>query len=63
MPADEVTADLHKPALRLDDAGNEVPDKSVSLDDLSETDMDRLLRVTFGKEHQYAPSLTELIPG
>ena len=63
MPADEVTTDLHKPALCMDDACNEVPDKSVDLDDLSETDMNRLLRVTFGKEHRYAPSLTELIRG
>ena len=44
----------------LDDAGNE-PDTSTDTDDLPDIDMDRPLRVTFGKELRYAPTLAELI--
>ena len=34
---------------------------STDTDDVPDIDMDRLLRVTFGKELRYAPTLTELI--
>ena len=34
---------------------------STDTDDLPDIDMDRPLRVTFGKELRYAPALTELI--
>ena len=43
---------------RLDDAGEEIPDMLTDTDDLPEVDMDRRLRVTFGKELPYAPTLT-----
>ena len=49
--------DLHEPARRLDDAGNEIPDQSADPDDLPKVDMDHHLRVTFGKELRYAPTL------
>ena len=61
LPTDEVTEDLHEPALHVDDACNEIPDQSVDPDDLPQVDMDRPLQVTFGKEHRYAPTLMELI--
>ena len=44
-----VTADSHKPAARLDNAGNEGHDQSTAPDDLPEVDMDRPLRVTLAK--------------
>ena len=58
---DVLTDDLHQPAARLDDAGNKIPDQSADPDDLPEVDMDCPLRVTFGNELRYAPSLMELI--
>ena len=62
LPSNEALAeDSHQPEVRLDDAGNEVPDMSTNTDDLPDIDMDRPLRVTFGKELRYAPTLTELI--
>ena len=62
LPADEALAqDSHEPAARLEDTGNKIPDMSTDTDDLPEVDMDRPLRVTFGKEPRYAPTLTELI--
>ena len=53
--------DSHEPAARLDNAGNEAPDMLTDTDDLPKVDMERPLRVTFGKELRYAPTLTELI--
>ena len=62
LPSNEALAeDSHQPEVHLDDADNEVPDMSTDIDDLPDTDMDRPLRVTFGKEFPYAPTLTELI--
>ena len=55
-----LTEDSHQPEVHLDDAGNKVPDMSTDTDDLPDIDMDRPLRVTFGKEFQYAPTMTEL---
>ena len=61
-PNDGVTTkDLQEPAACLDDAGNEIPDQSIHPDDLPEVDMDRPLRVPFGKVLQYAPFLMESI--
>ena len=54
--------DLHDPAARLDDTGNEIPDKWTNTDDLPEVDMDRPHPVTFGKKLRYDLTLTELIP-
>ena len=56
-----MTEESHDSAARLDDAGNEIPHRPTDPDDLPEVDMDRPLRVTFGKELRYAPTLTELI--
>ena len=51
LPSDETLAeDSHQPTVHLEDAGNEPPDMSTDTDDLPDVDMDRLLRVTFGKE-------------
>ena len=51
LPLNEAVAvDSHQPEVHLDDAGNEVPDMSTDTDDLPDIDMDRPLRVTFGKE-------------
>ena len=62
LPSNEALAeDSHQSEIHLDDAGNEVPDMSTDTDDLPDIDMDRPLRVTFGKELRYAPTLTELI--
>ena len=62
LPSDEALAeDAHQPTVHLNDAGNEVPDMSTDTDDLRHVDMDRPLRVTFGKKLRYAPTLTELI--
>ena len=52
--------DSHQPEVHLDDAGNK-PDISTDTEDLPDIDMDRPLRVTFGKELRYAPTLAELI--
>ena len=58
---EEAPDDSHEPAARLDDVGNDIPDTSTDTDDVPKVDMDRPLRVTFGKEPPYAPTLTELI--
>ena len=61
VPSDEILAeDSHQPELHLDDAGNE-PDMPLNTDDLPDVSMDHPLRVTFGKELRYAPTLAELI--
>ena len=61
LPSNESLAeDSHQPEVHLHDTGNE-PDASTDTDDLPDIDMDRPLRVTFGKELRYAPTLTELI--
>ena len=61
LPSNEILAeDSHHPEVHLDDAGNE-PDMPTDTDDLPDIDMDRPLRVTFGKELRYAPTLAELI--
>ena len=62
LPYNEAPAnDSHQSEVHLGDAGNEVPDGSTDTDDLPDVDMDRPLRVTFGKELHYAPTFTELI--
>ena len=62
LPSNEALAeDSHQSEVHLDDAGNEVPDMLTNTDDLPDIHMDRPLRVTFGKELRYAPTLTELI--
>ena len=44
LPTNEVlTENLHEPATRLHNAGNEIPDQSPDPDDLPEADMDRPL--------------------
>ena len=59
--ADEILhEDSHQPEVHLDDAGNE-PDMPADTNDLPDVSMDRPLRVTFGKELRYAPTLAELI--
>ena len=61
VPSDEFMAeDSHQPDMHLDDAGNE-PDMPAATDDPPDVSMDRPLRVTFGKEFQYAPTMAELI--
>ena len=61
VPSDEILAeDSHQPEIHLDDAGNE-PDMPADTDDLPDVSMDRPLRVTFGKELRYAPTMAELI--
>ena len=61
MPSNEILAeDSHQPEVGLDDAGNE-PDMPTDTHDLPDIDMDRPLRVTFGTELRYAPTLAELI--
>ena len=53
LPSNEALAqNSHQPEVHLDDAGNEVQDMSTDNDDLPDTDMDRPLRVTFGKDFQ-----------
>ena len=62
LPTDQALAeDSQQPAEHLEDAGNEVPDRWTDADDLSEVDMDRPLRVTFGKELRNAPTVTEFL--
>ena len=61
LPSNETLAeDSHQPEVHLDDAGIE-PHESTDTNDLPDIDMDRSLRLTFGKELRYAPTLTELI--
>ena len=62
LQTDEVVIEeLQEPAARLYDAGKEIPDQSTDPDDLSEVDMNRPLRVTLGKELEYAPTFMEFI--
>ena len=60
-PLDEMSEDLEEPVLQVNDAANASPDQSVGPDDVPETNMDRPFQVTSGKEHQYAPTLIELM--
>ena len=61
VPSDKILAeDSHQPDMHLDDAGNE-PDMPAGTDDLPDVSMDCPLRVTFGKELRYAPTMAELI--
>ena len=61
VPSEEIMAeDSHQPDMHLDDAGNE-PDMPADTKDLPDVSMDRPLRVTFGKELRYAPTMAELI--
>ena len=61
VPSDEIMAeDSHQPDMHLDDAGNE-PDMPAYTDNLHDVSMDRPLRVTFGNEIRYAPTMAELI--
>ena len=61
VPSDEIMAeDSHQPDMHLDEAGNE-PDTPADTDDLPDVSMDRPLRVTFGNELRYAPTMAELI--
>ena len=62
LPTDEAPAEESaEAAARLENTANEIPDTSTDTDDLPEVDMDRLLRVTFGKVLRYALTSTELI--
>ena len=62
VPSDEIMAeDSHQPDMFLDEADNE-PDTPADTDDLPDVSMDRALRVTFGNELRYAPTMAELIP-
>ena len=61
VPLDEILAeDSNQPDMHLDEAGNE-PDTPADTDNLPDVSMDRPLRVTFGNELQYAPTMAELI--
>ena len=61
VPSDEINAeDSHQPDMHLDDAGNE-PEMPANTDDLPDVSMDRPLRVTFGNELRYAPTMAEQI--
>ena len=61
VPSNEILAEAsHQPEAHFDDAGNE-PDMPADTDDLPDVGMDRPLRVTFGEELPYAPTLAELI--
>ena len=61
VPSDKILAeDSHQPEIHLNDAGNE-PDIPADTDDLPDVSMNRPLRVTFGKELRYAPTMAELI--
>ena len=61
VPSNEFLAeDSHQPEVHRDDAGNEA-NMPANTDDLPDIGMDRPLRVTFGKELRYAPTLAELI--
>ena len=60
-PSDEIMAEnSHQPDMHLDEAGNE-PDTSTDTDDLPDVSIDRPLRVPFGNELRYAPTMAELI--
>ena len=60
-PSDEIMADdSHQPDMHLDEAGNE-PNTPADTDDLPDVSMDCPLRVTFGNELRYAPTMAELI--
>ena len=62
LPSNEALAeDSHQSDVHVDDPGNEVPDMSTDTNDLPNIDMDGPLRVSFGKELPYAPTLMELI--
>ena len=62
LPSKEALAeDSHQSEVHVDDAGNKVPDMLTDTGDVPDIDMDLPLRVTFGKEPLYAPTLTELI--
>ena len=59
VPSDGIMAeDSHQPDMHLDEAGNE-PATSADTDDLPDVSMDRPLRVTFGNELRYAPTMAE----
>ena len=61
VSSDEIMAeDSQQPDMHLDDAGNE-PDTPADTDDLPDVSMDRPLRVTYGNELRYAPTMAELI--
>ena len=61
VPSDEILAeDSHPPEVHPDDAGNQ-PDMPADTDDPPDVGMDRPVRVIFGKELRYAPTLAELI--
>ena len=61
VPSDEIMAqDSHQPGMHLEEAGNE-PDTLADTDDLPDVTMDRPVRVTFGNELRYAPTMAELI--
>ena len=61
VPSGEIMAEKsHQPEKHLDDAGNE-PDMPADSDDLPDVSMDCPLRVTFGNELRYAPTMAELI--
>ena len=61
VPLDEIMAeDSHQLDMHLNDAGNE-PDMPGDTDDLPHVSMDRPLRVTFGNELRYAPTMAELL--
>ena len=61
VPSDKIMAeDSHQPDMHLDEAGNET-DTPADTDDLPDVSMDRPLRVTFGNELRYAPTMAELI--
>ena len=61
VPSDEIMAeDSDQPDMHLQDAGNE-PDMPADTDDLPAVSVDGPLRVTFGKELRYAPTVAELI--
>ena len=60
-PSDAIMAgNSHQPDMHLDEAGNE-PHTSTNTDNLFDVSIDRPLRVTFGNELRYAPTMAELI--
>ena len=62
LPSSEALGeDSHQSTVHLNDAGNEVPDMSTDTDDPPDIDMDRPLRVNFGREPRYAATLTKQI--
>ena len=61
VPSNEIMAeDSHQPDMHLHEAGNE-PDTPADTDDLPDVSMDRPLRVIFGNELRFAPTMAELI--